>query len=52
MTDRVASDDSFENKSKYVGKVDAKEQLKEMTEDLMSSQVHSSLSMMVNTVIF
>ena len=52
MTDRAVSDQAFEIKSKYIGKVEAKVHLAETTEELMKDQVASCLTMMLNTVIF
>ena len=46
------SDDKFEIKSKYIGKVDAKDTLKETTEEIMGDQIASCLTLMVNTVAF
>lgn len=52
VSDRAVSDEQFEIKSQYIGKVNAKEQLLETSEDLMSNQVSNCLSLMLNTVIF
>jgi len=46
------SDEQFDIKNRYVGKVVAKEQLADMTNDFMGDQINSCLAMMVNTVIF
>ena len=52
VSDRAVSDDKFEIKSKYIGKVDAKDTLKETTEEIMGDQIASCLTLMVNTVAF
>lgn len=46
------SDENFDVKNRYVGKVVAKEQLSDMTDELMGDQVNSCMTMMLNTVMF
>ena len=36
VSDRAVSDDQFDIKSKYIGKLDAKDALRETSEELMS----------------
>ena len=52
ITDRAISDEAFEVKSKYIGKVVAKETLLEVAEDTMKETTVKCLSLMLHTVAF
>ena len=52
MSQAAISDEQFDVKNRYVGKVVAKRELASITEELMADQINSKLTMMLNTVIF
>ena len=52
IKDTVISDDAPKVKNALVGKLDAKLELKELTEEVAIHQVTGCLAMMLNTVVF
>eukprot|EP00806_Schmidingerella_arcuata_P006889 Macronucleus_729.p1 GENE.Macronucleus_729~~Macronucleus_729.p1 ORF type:complete len:325 (+),score=65.28 Macronucleus_729:127-975(+) len=52
VSQAAISDEQFDVKNRYVGKVVAKRELASITEELMADQINSKLTMMLNTVIF